>query len=474
MPRRFLLFLLLAVLAPAAHAAIIIVNTLDDELNSDGDCSLREAVQAANTNVAVDACNAGNNSATADLILVAVSGEIGLTSGLVVSQALNITGSGADLLTLRRASGNFPMIFIDMANAAHDASFSGFAMRDGADVELGSAIRLRQVDRLSISRMSFVNNQASAIAYWSHYFPGATVNRVTVEDCEFVGNSSGPFGGGGIVLTGAAEVFVRRSRFSANIANDPVNPAHGGAIRLARFQTASIADSFFIGNRSVQHIGGAIYASSDLSAALSVLRTSFSGNFAAGGWGGGLYIAADVSARIINTTFTATGNAVHVATGGSAQITHATFYPTGNSLGHISSAGTAQVRRSVVYGRATASSLCSTTGSGTVSSGGFNRFQIGDTSCNPVASDLGVDDPRLLPLEDYGGLVPTLLPMIDSVLIDDASFICSDDQNNPVIDDARGFDRPVAASGGLARCDVGAVEWNPAFDDYIFKHGFNY
>ena len=35
----------------------ITVTTTDDELNSDGDCSLREAIQAANTNAAVDACN---------------------------------------------------------------------------------------------------------------------------------------------------------------------------------------------------------------------------------------------------------------------------------------------------------------------------------------------------------------------------------------------------------------------------------
>ncbi len=38
----------------------IIVTTTDDELNSDGDCSLREAIQAANTGAAVDACLAGS------------------------------------------------------------------------------------------------------------------------------------------------------------------------------------------------------------------------------------------------------------------------------------------------------------------------------------------------------------------------------------------------------------------------------
>ena len=38
-----------------AHAATINVNTFADELNTDGDCSLREAIRASNTDLAVDA-----------------------------------------------------------------------------------------------------------------------------------------------------------------------------------------------------------------------------------------------------------------------------------------------------------------------------------------------------------------------------------------------------------------------------------
>lgn len=41
-----------------------IVDTTDDELNTDGDCSLREAIQAANTDAAVDACPAGHGADT--------------------------------------------------------------------------------------------------------------------------------------------------------------------------------------------------------------------------------------------------------------------------------------------------------------------------------------------------------------------------------------------------------------------------
>jgi CSLREA domain-containing protein len=43
-----------------AQAAVINVDTTEDELNNDGDCSLREAVVAANTDSAVDTCTAGS------------------------------------------------------------------------------------------------------------------------------------------------------------------------------------------------------------------------------------------------------------------------------------------------------------------------------------------------------------------------------------------------------------------------------
>lgn len=53
--------MLLGTMIPSieVEAATITVNTTDDELNSDGDCSLREAIDAANLNMAVDTCTAG-------------------------------------------------------------------------------------------------------------------------------------------------------------------------------------------------------------------------------------------------------------------------------------------------------------------------------------------------------------------------------------------------------------------------------
>ena len=55
--------------ASPGSAAVITVTTTADELNTDGDCSLREAVQAANGDVAVDGCPAGNGADTTASII---------------------------------------------------------------------------------------------------------------------------------------------------------------------------------------------------------------------------------------------------------------------------------------------------------------------------------------------------------------------------------------------------------------------
>ena len=44
---------------PTQGGTLITVDTTDDELTIDGDCSLREAMFAANNNVAKDLCPAG-------------------------------------------------------------------------------------------------------------------------------------------------------------------------------------------------------------------------------------------------------------------------------------------------------------------------------------------------------------------------------------------------------------------------------
>jgi len=65
---------------PPARAATITVDTPTDESLLDPDnntCSIREAIQAANTDTAVDTCTAGSGADTIDF---SVSGTIDMTA----------------------------------------------------------------------------------------------------------------------------------------------------------------------------------------------------------------------------------------------------------------------------------------------------------------------------------------------------------------------------------------------------------
>ena len=85
-------------------AANIAVNTTADELNSDGDCSLREAIQSANTNTGVDACTPGSGTDTITVpagtytLSIAGAGEdANATGDLDITSNLSITGAGNTL-----------------------------------------------------------------------------------------------------------------------------------------------------------------------------------------------------------------------------------------------------------------------------------------------------------------------------------------------------------------------------------------
>ncbi|MEC8022737.1 MAG: CSLREA domain-containing protein, partial [Myxococcota bacterium] len=79
--------LVASALAYAPHmatAATITVTTLEDEMDTDGNCSLREAIQAANTDSVVDTCAAGSGADT-----------IQLPAGTITISLTNVSGNEA-------------------------------------------------------------------------------------------------------------------------------------------------------------------------------------------------------------------------------------------------------------------------------------------------------------------------------------------------------------------------------------------
>jgi len=94
MPRLAVLAAALALMfagAPGgAQAAAIVVTTTQDELNSDGDCSLREAITAANADTIT--LPAG----TYTLAIPGADEDGNATGDLDITSDLNVSGAGAD------------------------------------------------------------------------------------------------------------------------------------------------------------------------------------------------------------------------------------------------------------------------------------------------------------------------------------------------------------------------------------------
>jgi len=87
-------------LAATARGTTITVNSTDDSLAVDGNCTLREAIIAANTDAAVDACPAGSGAdvvvvpaGTYTLTLIGADEDAAATGDLDVTADLEIDGA---------------------------------------------------------------------------------------------------------------------------------------------------------------------------------------------------------------------------------------------------------------------------------------------------------------------------------------------------------------------------------------------
>lgn len=168
-----------------ANASILIVNTLIDENDgscTDGDCSLRDAIQVA---------SAG------DEIYFNVTGTIILTLGhVVLNKDLVISGPGPNRLIL---SGNYTSrIFYNESNV----SLSGLTITKGRDNEGGGIYN----DGDGVIKLDDIIFSDNATTQSENDGGGLRNNgRATLSNVAFVNNSS--VGGGGMGNWGTAELI---------------------------------------------------------------------------------------------------------------------------------------------------------------------------------------------------------------------------------------------------------------------------
>lgn len=205
-----------ALLPSAALAASITVDTTSDELNADGDCSLREAIQAANTDAAVDACSAGSGAdaitlppGTYTLSIAGTGEDANATGDLDITAALTISGSGAPTTVIDGA---------DQDRVLHVVS--GTVQIDDVTITNGSVGGPPGGGGIFIASGSLTLNRSAVAGNFADTGGGGIDNlgSLMVDQSTIAGNSVF-FGGGGIQNHGpGATATINQSTISGNAA----------------------------------------------------------------------------------------------------------------------------------------------------------------------------------------------------------------------------------------------------------------
>ena len=236
------------------HAAPITVNTTDDELNADGDCSLREAIQAANTDTAVDACSAGSG---ADTITVAAG-----------TYTLRIAGAGENA----NATGD-----LDITD---DLTISGAGAAttiiDGA--ALDRVLHILPGTTVEMSELTVRNGSRSASS--SDHRGGGIFNdgTLTLTNSTVSGNTASF--GGGVLNDFGATLTLNDSRVSGNTTGGALGGTGGG---IVNFGTLTLNTSSISGN-TADYAGGGVF--NGFVATMALNSSTVSGNTAGRGGGG--------------------------------------------------------------------------------------------------------------------------------------------------------------------------------------------
>lgn len=397
------LLLVLAVLLGAfpVHAAgMITVTTTLDQIADDGQCSLREAVIAANTDTATGGCAAGSG---ADTIVFDTSLPAPATF------TLTLTGANED------------------ASASGDLDLTGILTIQGADANR-IIIDGNNTDRIFDIR------------------PGATVtlSGVTLQN----GNPGSGAGGGAVIVSGGAP----RAKLTLlnNVVRNNRASLGGGIYNSGNGATAVIQDSQITAN-AAQTSGGGIANSGDL----TLLNSTLAQNEAR--TGGGIEHFG-VSMKLTNVTISgnaASDNGGGLYNRGDALILNVTF--SGNSASGPGTGGnlfqdTASLAiKNSILANADSDGNCFRNEGFLTSQG--NNLDSGNTCGFNAQGDRINTDPRLGPLQNNGGFTLTHALLADSPAIDAGS-----NTGCPTADQ-RGLPRPADGNlDGTAVCDIGAYE----------------
>ena len=302
----------LALTACPAAANTIAVNTTADGFGANGVCTLRDAVQAANTNLAQGGCPAGSGydtiaigPGTFKLSIVPVGGDTNASGDLNLTTGMTIRGAGRDATTIDaqsidRVIATSPSadVTISSVTITHGRAPDGPSGQTGGD---GGGIR--SSGALDLSDCAVVDNRAGDGADAAGGAPSGSGGsgggiaagfgqQTTISRCAISGNRAGdggdgdavagqadpgaPGGGGGGIATGGSNFTVIDSVIADNHAGDGGRGGEGGDGTSDGFA----ADG---GPGGTGGIGGAAL----LEDGPTIVRSTISGNVAGSGGAGG-------------------------------------------------------------------------------------------------------------------------------------------------------------------------------------------
>ena len=359
----------------------ITVDTTNDEFNSDGDCSLREAIQAANDDATVDACGAGSGDDTINLptgtYLLAIAGtgeDNNATGDFDISESLTLVGANGVVI-----DGNgFDRVFHIRTSA--NVAISSLTVTGGnAGADNGGGILIDSSATLTASNVTVSGNSAK----WGGGI-AATGDLTFIQGR--IGNNTATFGGGGAYLYGASSSTIRSSLVDNN-----TSTFGGGLNPWGVSTTLAISNSTLSGNQatsSASSSGGAIFP---VLGTVSIDHSTIASN-SSSGFGGGIYNE-------------------------SASVT----------------------LRNTLIGDNTAPTATDCGGS-QLTSAGFNLVEVGCSMGGDLSGNIIGVDGGLGPLQLNSLPLPTHALLGGSPAIDAGS--CTDTASDVVIADQRGVSRP--------------------------------
>lgn len=232
--------------AAPAHAPsnVIVVNTTADELNNDGDCSLREAIESVNTISSVDACPVPSGAVEIQLpastyTLGIVGANAGNATGdLNVQRSVSIRGTGPVTATIRGASfaaWQDRLLRVESGVVFLNRLTLGIAHK--ADSSPGGLIRVDGGATLRTTDVALTNGIADNGG-------GAIFNSGTVELTRTKVLTNSTAGNGGAIFN-SGTLRIVESRIASN---QTTNNGDGGAIYNTTIAHVDIYDSLIENN----------------------------------------------------------------------------------------------------------------------------------------------------------------------------------------------------------------------------------